>query len=71
MLGLILGALLADHLFANQFFVMLGAALGLLSGFYAARYWAMGSDAKSHGYQAHILRQAEDSPLEHCGSAPN
>jgi sigma-E factor negative regulatory protein RseC len=75
MLALILGALLADHLFANQFYVMLGAALGLLSGFYAARYWAMGKGAnglaKSHGYQAHILRQAEDGPLEHCGSAPN
>ena len=75
LLGLILGALLADHLFANQFYVMLGAALGLLAGFYAARYWAMGKDAnglaKSQGYQAHILRQAEDGPLEHCGSAPN
>jgi sigma-E factor negative regulatory protein RseC len=75
MLGLILGALLADHLFANQFYVMLGAALGLLGGFYAARYWALGKGAnglaKSHGYQAHILRQAEDGPLEHCGSAPN
>jgi positive regulator of sigma E activity len=83
MLALILGALLADHLFANQFYVMLGAALGLLSGFYAAHYWAMGKGkgkgkgkganglAKSHGYQARILRQAEDSPLEHCGSAPN
>jgi sigma-E factor negative regulatory protein RseC len=77
MLALILGALLADHLFANQFYVMLGAALGLLGGFYVARYWAMGKGkganglAKSHGYQARILRQAEDSPLEHCGSAPN
>jgi hypothetical protein len=56
---------------------MLGAALGLLGGFYVARYWAMGKGkganglAKSHGYQARILRQAEDSPLEHCGSAPN
>jgi hypothetical protein len=54
---------------------MLGAALGLLGGFYAARYWALGKGAnglaKSHGYQAHILRQAEDGPLEHCGSAPN
>jgi positive regulator of sigma E activity len=75
MLGMILGALLADHQFANQFYVMLGAALGLLAGFYAARYWALGKGAnglaKSHGYQAHILRQAEDSPLEHCGSVPN
>jgi sigma-E factor negative regulatory protein RseC len=73
MLGLILGALLADHFFANQFYVMFGAALGLLGGFYAARYWAMGKGglAKSHGYQARILRQAEDGPLEHCGSAPN
>jgi sigma-E factor negative regulatory protein RseC len=75
MLALILGALLADHLFANQFYVMLGAALGLLSGFYGARYWALGKGANglanSHGYQAHILRQAEDGPLEHCGSAPN
>jgi sigma-E factor negative regulatory protein RseC len=74
-LVLILGALLADHLFANQFYVMLGAALGLLAGFYAARYWAMGKGAngvaKSHGYQARILRQAEDGPLEHCGSVPN
>jgi sigma-E factor negative regulatory protein RseC len=75
LLSLLLGALLADYLFTNQFYVMLGAAIGLLSGFYAARYFAMSNSAnhqlKQGLYQAHILRQAEDGPLEHCGSAPN
>ena len=71
LLSLLLGAILADHLFDYQFYVMLGAALGLLGGFYASRYWAMGKGAKSHGYQARILRQAENGPLEQCGSAPN
>jgi len=75
LLGLMLGALLANYLFVNQFYVMLGATLGLLAGFFAARHWATAKGANglanSHGYQAHILRQAEDGPLEHCASAPN
>ncbi len=75
LISLLIGALLADYLFTNQLVVMLGAALGLLAGFYAMRRYLMGAgasaEAYSLSYQAHILRLAEDGPLEHCGAAPN
>lgn len=72
---LLIGALLADHFFANQLIVMLGAAIGLLSGFIVAKRYLMGSErsgsAYSHAYQAHILRLAEDGGIEQCASKPN
>ncbi len=76
LLTLLVGALLADHFFANQFYVMLGAVVGLLAGFFAVKRYLMGAQqsgaAYSQKYQALVLRLAPaDEGLEQCASSPN
>jgi sigma-E factor negative regulatory protein RseC len=64
LVGLLIGTLLADYLFKNQFYVILGAVLGLVLGFLWVKGHLIGHDksgvAFSKKYQAVILRLAED-----------
>lgn len=74
--GLLVGALVADYFFSNQFYVMLGAALGLILGFLWVKGHLIGRDqsglAYSQAYRAVILRFADDDArLENCSTAPN
>ncbi len=74
--GLLVGALVADYFFSNQFYVMLGAALGLILGFLWVKGHLIGLDqsglAYSQAYRAVILRFADDDArLENCSTAPN
>lgn len=75
LVGLLIGALLADYFFSNQFYVMLGAALGLTSGFLWVKGHLIGRNqsglAYSSAYRAVILRIAEaDNALENATAAP-
>ncbi|MDI1308332.1 MAG: SoxR reducing system RseC family protein [Methylotenera sp.] len=68
--GLLIGTLAADYLFKNQFYVIIGAVLGLVLGFLWVKGHLIGHDksgvAFSKKYQAVILRLAEDdSPENH------
>ncbi|MDO9051057.1 MAG: SoxR reducing system RseC family protein [Methylotenera sp.] len=65
LLSMLIAAVLADIAFDNEFYVILAAALGLVSGF----LWVKGH-LRGHGdagyvynpqYQAVVLRQAEDA----------
>jgi len=62
--GLLMGTLVADYLFKNQFYVILGAVLGLALGFLWVKGHLIGHDksgvAFSEKYQAVILRLADD-----------
>jgi len=62
--GLLMGTLVADYLFKNQFYVILGAVLGLALGFLWVKGHLIGHDksgvAFSKKYQAVILRLADD-----------
>ena len=74
--GLLVGTLVADYFFSNQFYVMLGAALGLILGFLWVKGHLIGRDqsglAYSQAYRAVILRFADDDArLENCSTAPN
>lgn len=74
--GLLTGALAANYFFTNQFYVMLGAALGLIVGFLWVKGHLIGSNqsglAYRQEYQAVILRFADDeAKLENCNSTPN
>jgi sigma-E factor negative regulatory protein RseC len=64
LLGLLIGTLLTDYLFKNQFYVILGAVLGLVLGFLWVKGHLIGHDksgvAFSKKYQAIILRLADD-----------
>jgi sigma-E factor negative regulatory protein RseC len=64
LLGLLLGTVLADYFFSNQFYVMLGATLGLVLGFMWVKGHLIGKNksglAYSGKYQAVILRHAEN-----------
>ncbi|MDI1362082.1 SoxR reducing system RseC family protein [Methylotenera sp.] len=64
LVGLLIGTLAADYLFKNQFYVILGAALGLVLGFLWVKGHLIGHDksgvAFSKKYQAVILRLADD-----------
>ena len=66
LLGLLIGAVLADVLLNNEFYVILGAVSGLLLGFYWVKMYLIGHHAvgKACGtkYQAVILRYADDMP---------
>lgn len=74
LIAMTIGTMLADGLFNNEFYVMLGAVLGLLIGFLWVKGHLIGRTksgvAYSKKYQAVILRFADDS-LEKCNSAPN
>lgn len=62
LLGLIIGALLADTLFNNEFYVMLGAALGLILAFISVKIYLNYAINRSHtAYQATILRHADET----------
>ena len=74
--GLLVSTLVADYFFSNQFYVMLGAALGLILGFLWVKGHLIGRDqsglAYSQAYRAVILRFADDDArLENCSTAPN
>ncbi len=79
LLGLIIGTVLADTLFNNQFYVMLGAIIGLVLGFLWVKGNLIGRDKSELNlkkYQAVILRFAEGetfankTSLESCQHAP-
>ncbi|HPX88744.1 MAG TPA: SoxR reducing system RseC family protein [Methylophilaceae bacterium] len=78
LVAMLVGTVLANYLFSNQFYVMLGAMLGLLLGFMWVKGYLIGHDqtgvAYSKKYQTKILRFAEPVPdykkgLENCSSA--
>ncbi len=64
LIGLLIGTLVADYLFKNQFYVILGAVLGLVLGFLWVKGHLIGHDksgvAFSKKYQAVILRLADE-----------
>ncbi|MDI1297955.1 SoxR reducing system RseC family protein [Methylotenera sp.] len=64
LLGLLIGTVAADYLFKNQFYVIIGALLGLVLGFLWVKGHLIGRDksgvAFSKKYQAAILRLAKD-----------
>jgi sigma-E factor negative regulatory protein RseC len=64
LLGLLIGTLIADYLFKNQFYVIIGAVLGLILGFLWVKGHLIGHNqsgvAFSKKYQAVILRLADD-----------
>ena len=64
LVGLLIGTLVADYLFKNQFYVILGAVLGLVLGFLWVKGHLIGRDKSgvtfSKKYQAIILRLADD-----------
>ncbi|MDZ4140670.1 MAG: SoxR reducing system RseC family protein [Methylotenera sp.] len=64
LIGLLVGTVLANYFFSNQFYVILGAALGLVLGFLWVKGHLIGRNqsgiAYSKKYQAVILRRAED-----------
>ncbi len=67
LLAMLIGAILADVLFNNEFYVILAAALGLLLSFIWVKGHLVGygSLKKAHGakYRAVILRHADDTTL--------
>jgi len=67
LLTMLVGAVLADVLLNNEFYVILAAALGLLLGFVWVKGHLIGygSTKKSYGsrYRAIILRHADDARL--------
>lgn len=70
LVGLLIGTLVADYLFKNQFYVIIGAVLGLALGFLWVKGHLIGHDksgvAFSKKYQAVILRLADDEAgLDH------
>lgn len=70
LVGLLIGTLVADYLFKNQFYVIIGAVLGLALGFLWVKCHLIGHDksgvAFSKKYQAVILRLADDEAgLDH------
>lgn len=64
LIGLLVGTVLADYFFSNQFYVIVGAVLGLVLGFMWVKGHLIGRNksgaAYSGKYQAVILRRAED-----------
>ncbi|MDP1765728.1 MAG: SoxR reducing system RseC family protein [Methylotenera sp.] len=73
LLGLLIGTVLMDYFFNNQFYVILGAVIGLVSGFLWVKGHLIGHHqsgvAYNKKYQAVILRYAEDTRLENCNNA--
>lgn len=70
LLGLIVGTVLANTLFNNQLYVMLGAIFGLALGFFWVKGHLIGRNqsglAYHKKYQAVILRLAESEPEVGC-----
>ncbi|MDO9365786.1 MAG: SoxR reducing system RseC family protein [Methylotenera sp.] len=67
LLSMLIAAVLADIAFDNEFYVILAAALGLVSGFLWVKGHLRGYGDAGHvynpQYQAVVLRQAEDASL--------
>ena len=65
LLGLLVGAVLADVFFKNEFLVILSAATGLILGFVWVKGHLVGRDGAGESadnkYQAVILRHADDT----------
>lgn len=63
LLAMLIGAVLAEYFFDNEFYVMLSALLGLVLGFLWVKGYLIGTGgsgkAYSKKYQAVILRRAE------------
>lgn len=70
LIGLLIGTIVADYLFKNQFYVIVGAALGLVLGFLWVKGHLIGRDksgvAYTKKYQAVILRKADDNGLDNA-----
>lgn len=68
LVGLLLGTMLADYFFKNQFYVILGAVLGLTLGFVWVKGHLIGHDksgvAYTKNYQAVILRVADETQTD-------
>jgi sigma-E factor negative regulatory protein RseC len=68
LVGLLLATILADMIFANELYVALSAALGLLLAFLFAKYLVNSRFAtikkSSNHYQAVILRRADDDACQ-------
>lgn len=64
LIGLLVGTFVADYLFKNQFYVIVGAVLGLILGFLWVKGHLIGRDksgvAYTKKYQAVILRIANN-----------
>ncbi|MGZ8257730.1 MAG: SoxR reducing system RseC family protein [Methylotenera sp.] len=64
LIGMLIGAVLADMLLNNEFYVILGAISGLVLGFFGVKGYLIGhnctGNACSAKYQAVILRYADD-----------
>lgn len=64
LVSLLVGTLIADYLFKNQFYVIIGAVLGLVLGFLWVKGHLIGRNksgvAFTKKYQAVILRLADD-----------
>jgi sigma-E factor negative regulatory protein RseC len=76
LVGLFIGTVLADYLFSNQLYVVLGAISGLVLGFLWVKAHLIGHNQSGLAYgkkcQAVILRFADDvRGLEKCSAAPN
>ncbi|HOY70073.1 MAG TPA: SoxR reducing system RseC family protein [Methylotenera sp.] len=72
LLGLIVGTVVANAIFANQFYVMIGAALGLFVSFMWVKGHLTGHTHAGKSYQqsfqAKILRFAENDANAACKS---
>lgn len=76
LIAMSIGTVLADSFFNNEFYVILGAILGLLIGFLWVKGHLIGHSksgvAYSKKYQAVILRFSDDeNNLEKCSSVPS
>jgi sigma-E factor negative regulatory protein RseC len=62
--GLLISTVIADYFFKNQFYVIVGAMIGLVMGFFWVKGYMIGRDksgiAFGKKYQAVILRIADD-----------
>ncbi len=72
MLGMLIGAVLTDIYFNNEFYVMIGATTGLLLSFVLVKRFMLGRSctAKAYAlkYQATILRQAATVDADKLGT---
>lgn len=65
LVAMLAGASIAEYFFNNEFYVMLGAAIGLALGFLWVKGYLIGSGkAYSKKYQAVILRHADDTTAD-------
>jgi len=64
LLAMLIGAGLAEYVFDNEFYVMVGAVVGLLVGFMWVKGYLMGTGkAYSQKFQATILRRVSNDEV--------